>query len=170
MANEPTLLNNNFENRRTVEDLDIPDLDLDNNPGGRTHNIRAKPTGIRRLNQNGIILFGLVTAAALVIAAMTFNGGGSGNEETKSVANNGIVNPKGQWYSDIPDSQPPDLAAATANVVTAATASKEVVPTLPETKTQPQSVQSAPPPDPLIEMRKQQRLSPHNQHLTHRLS
>ena len=160
MTNRSTLFNDDFENTRAVDDLNLADLDLDSNPGGsgRIYNIRAKPTGIRRLNQNGIILFGLVTAAALVIATMTFNGGGSGNEETKSVADNGIVNPKGQWYSDIPDSQPPDLAAATANVATAATASKEVVPTLPETKTQPQSVQSPPPPDPLIEMRNRQRL------------
>lgn len=131
------------------------DLDLASNPAGpKTHSIRAKPTGIVRLNQKGIILVAVVTFSALIISTMTFPGAG-GDRKGGNTAEGGHINPKGQWYTDIPDTQPiPNLAEASAPVLTAATAPKEVVPVLQNNP--PQDV--PPPPDPAEELRRQQRL------------
>ena len=138
--------------------FDVSDLDLDRNPAGpRSHSIRTKPTGVRRLNQNGIIIAAVLLFVALIVATMTFSGSGS-QDNSKKTPDANVVNPKGQWYVDIPESQPiPDLSAASAPTVTAATAPKEVTPELPKIQPQPQqNVQAPPPPpDPLVEMRKQ---------------
>lgn len=146
-----------FEND-ALDALDVSDLDIDTNPSGsRAHSIRATPTGIRRLNQNGILIIGGFLFTALVVATMTFNGSGGKGDSDKKTSDTGIVNPKGQWYADIPESQPvPDLSAASAPTLAAATAPKEVVPELP--KNPPQNVQAPPPPDPLIEKRKQNQM------------
>ncbi|MVF24240.1 conjugal transfer protein TrbI [Methylocaldum sp. BRCS4] len=130
--------------------------DLGSNPAGpKTHSIRAKPFGITRLNHKGIVVLGGFGLAALIIATMTFPGS-DWHRDGKQATDNGHVNPKGQWYTEIPDTQPiPNLAEASAPVLTAATAPKEAVPVLP--KDSPQQV-APPPPDPAEELRRQQRL------------
>jgi type IV secretory pathway VirB10-like protein len=151
----------------TNSEFSADDLFLNANPSGpKSHSIRAKPSGIKRLNQYPIIVGGVVAMTALLIATLTFNGSGGHDSESKAKDDHGLVNPKGQWYADIPETPTtvPDLSAASTPVVLAPTAPKETVPVIPVN--QPMQNVQPPAPDPIEEKRRQARMQAFDAGLT----